>query len=267
MSSESPGLDAQVLLAHILNKPRAWVLAHPESFLSPAQESSFQRALARLESGEPLPYILGHWEFFGLDFVINPAVLIPRPETEQLVEHALKWLASHPQKRHAIDIGTGSGCIAVALASQVADLHLLAVDISLSALQVARENISRHQLAQRIVLAQTDLIMGIHPTRNRRFDLVTANLPYIPETTLASLHPLRYEPRIALAGGAAGTDLIERLVRDIHLLIAPDGLLLLEIEATIGAAVQQLIQAFLPGAVVQVLSDLAGHNRLVVVQT
>lgn len=263
--SGSAGLDAQVLLAHILGKPRAWVLTHPATPLTAEHAGQFLPALARLETGEPLPYILGRWEFFGLNFIVSPAVLIPRPETELLVEYALEWLVNHPLRRRAIDIGTGSGCIAVALASRMPDLHILAVDISLPALQVARENISHHQLAQRIALAQTDLLAGIQPRRLDRFDLIVANLPYIPEATLASLQALHYEPRIALNGGAAGTDLMERLLREIPRVITRGGLLLLEIEATIGPAIIRLIQTHLPGTNPKVLPDLAGYDRLVVV--
>jgi len=264
--SESAGLDVQVLLAHILGKSRTWILAHPEYPLTAKQEIDFLQVLARLEAGEPLPYLLGHWEFFGLDFTVNPAVLIPRPETELLVEHALDWLTKHPKRRKALEVGTGSGCIAVALASRVPDLHLLAVDISMPALRVARENLSRHQLGERITLAQTDLLGGIRPNPQDRFDLVAANLPYIPDTALALLPALRYEPRIALSGGAGGTALVERLLKDIPEVIAPGGLLLLEIEATIGAAVQELVESRLPGCMALVLPDLSGHDRLVIAQ-
>ena len=114
--SESYALDSQVLLAHILNKPRTWVLAHPEAQLSHPQQNKLNAALAQLESNIPLPYVLGHWEFFGLDFKISPATLIPRPETELLIEHALDWLGAHPGARQAADVGTGSGCIAITLA-------------------------------------------------------------------------------------------------------------------------------------------------------
>ena len=265
--SESAGLDAQVLLAHILGKPRAWVLAHPEATLSSDQEDRFQQSLARLEAGEPLPYLLEHWEFFGLDFIVNPAVLIPRPETEQLVEHALSWLEKRPLRRRAVDVGTGSGCIAVALASRVPDLHVLGVDISMPALRVASENIKRHLLAERIFLLQADLLAPIFPHPKNRFDLIAANLPYIPKPALDSLPELRFEPELALYGGFTGTELIERLLKEIPHVISPGGLLLLEIEATIGGAVENLIQELLPGATVQVFPDFAGHDRLVAVET
>lgn len=267
LCSESAGLDAQVLLAHILGKSRAWVMAHPEITLASDQEEMFQHSLARLRAGEPLPYLLGHWEFFGLDFTVNPAVLIPRPETEQLVEHALDWLVEHPNRRQAVDVGTGSGCIAVALASRVPDLHILGVDVSMPALRVAWENIHRYQMAERICLLQADLLTPILPHPNNRFDLIAANLPYIPERTLDSLDDLRFEPELALYGGVTGTELIERLLKQIPHVISPGGLLLLEIEATIGRKVQDTILELLPEVAVRVLPDYAGHDRLVVVET
>src|SRR5512145_1140226 len=112
-----PRLEAQLILAHVLEKPRAWVIAHPEASLSPGQESALQDALRRLAEGVPLPYILGHWEFYGMEFDISSDVLIPRPETELLVQAALTWLDTHPQAASAVDVGTGSGCIAVAVAA------------------------------------------------------------------------------------------------------------------------------------------------------
>ncbi len=138
--SETPALDAQVLLAHLSGKNRAWLLAHPEATLSQGQQAALTVAVARLQSGEPLPYILGHWEFYGLDFTINADTLIPRPETELLVEQALAWLRARPGLRTAADIGTGSGCIAVSLAAHIPDLQITATDISTAALKIAQGN-------------------------------------------------------------------------------------------------------------------------------
>src|SRR5512143_2162838 len=138
--SESPQLDAQVLLAYVLDKPRTWVLAHPDSAPEPEAALKLEPMLRRLEQGEPLPYVLGHQEFFGLDFELTPDVLIPRPETELLVEKALAWLEAAPERRTVADVGTGSGCIAVSLATRLPDLHVLATDISMAALRVARRN-------------------------------------------------------------------------------------------------------------------------------
>lgn len=265
--SETASLDAQVLLSHIVDKPRAWVVAHPDERLTAEQFEHLQRVLERLKSGEPLPYILGHWEFYGMDFSVTPAVLIPRPETEILVEYALSWLANHPARRSAADIGTGSGCIAVSLASCIPDLRVIAIDISLPALLIARQNVTRYQLLDRILLAQIDLLKGMQPPPHRRFDLICANLPYIPQGTLSNLPRLRWEPQTALGAGSTGSELIQRMLLDIPNVISPGGLLLLEIEASLGTTVQSQVQAILPGATVRVLPDLAGHDRLVVAQT
>ena len=124
--SDTPVLDSQVLLAHTLGKPRSWVMAHPEARLLPAQSQTLHEMANRLVGGEPLPYVIGHWEFYGLDFKVTPAVLIPRPETELLVEQAIKWLRAHPHRRWAADVGTGSGCLAISLAVNVADLNVVA---------------------------------------------------------------------------------------------------------------------------------------------
>ena len=136
-------LDAQVLFAHIIQKPRAWVLAHPELTLSPAQDESLQKALAQLKERIPLPYVIGHWEFFRLDFIISPDVLIPRPETEELVERALSWLRAN-SGRHLLDVGTGCGCIPISIARNAPDLNLVGVDISPSVLDIARQNAAKH---------------------------------------------------------------------------------------------------------------------------
>jgi len=141
LPGDTPDLDTQVLLAHLTGKPRTWLAAHPESPLSDPQLAAVEEAVSRLEAGEPLPYILGHWEFFSLDFEVTPDVLIPRPETELLVEQAIMWLQSQPVTAQsflrAADVGTGSGCISVALAHHVPDLRVLATDLSLAALEVA----------------------------------------------------------------------------------------------------------------------------------
>lgn len=261
--SETAALDAQVLLAHILDKPRAWVLAHPEAPLSPEQAEDLARALARLENGEPLPYILGHWEFFGLDFRVTPAALIPRPETELLVERALEWLRQHPERRLAADVGAGTGCIAVALAMHVPDLRLLVCDRSLEALRVAQENIRRHRVQERAFCLQADLL----PALGRKIDLICANLPYIPSATLRTLSVARWEPTLALDGGPDGLSLIGRLLELAPLALAPGGLALLEIEATQGTAALQLARTAFPAAQVELFPDLAGRDRLISIQT
>jgi release factor glutamine methyltransferase len=291
--TETPGLDAQVLLAFILDKPRPWVMAHPEANLSQLQSQALESALERLEHGEPLPYVLGHWEFFGLDFIVTSDVLIPRPETELLVELALDWLREHPNRRRAVDVGTGSGCIAISLAANIPDLRLLAVDISRPALRVARLNAERHTVADRVFCLQSDLLSAL----NGPFDLICANLPYVPfgyhfEARKTVKSPGRqpqepaeqgiarftridmnentwipHEPHQALYAGPEGLSLIRRLVQDAPCCLAPGGVLLMEIEASQGKTVNDLLQQGLPTAQVKTFPDLAGHDRVVFIHT
>lgn len=260
--SETAGLDAQVLLSHVLGKRRSWALAHPEAALTRQQVDELNEKLDRLAQGEPLPYVLGEWEFYGLNLHLTPAVLIPRPETEMLVEQALEWLQANPERRRAADVGAGSGCIAIALAQRICDLHLLASDLSADALQVASQNARRYKLDRRIHFVQADLLPGVR----RPFDLICANLPYIPTGTLQTLTVARWEPSLALDGGPDGLRLIERLLDQIPARLAPGGLILLEIEAGQGQAVETLLRARFPTSEIGILPDLAGRDRLARIQ-
>ncbi len=215
--------------------------------------------LCRVPLGEPLPYLIGRWEFYGLELVVTPAVLIPRPETELLVEQALDWLNAYPLQRRAADVGVGSGAISAALLTRVPDLHVTAVDASFPALQVARANLAAHDVLPRCTLLQSDLLMACRGP----VDLICANLPYIPTATLAALEVAHNEPSLALDGGADGLRLIERLLSDAPRLMAPGGLLLLEIEATQGESAPALARDYFPGAAVDLHLDLAGLPRLV----
>ncbi len=260
--SDNPGLEAQLLLAHVLKQPRAQVLAHLDQELSGAQAVLLAEMLARLEGGVPLAYILGEAEFYGISFTVNPAVLIPRPETELLVEEAYAWLRDHPDRRMAADVGTGSGCIAAVLAARVPDLRLLAVDRSRAALDTARGNFARLGLADRVLLTQSDLLSCC----GAALDLVCANLPYIPSGTLHGLAVALHEPALALDGGADGLALIARLLRDAPRWTAPGGMLLLEIEAGQGESAPELARQSFAAAEIEVKLDLAGHPRLLKIQ-
>ena len=257
--SETAWLDARTLISHLLGKPHAWVLAHPEQELTADQAHQLEATLERLAGGEPLPYILGHWEFFGLDFSITPDVLIPRPETELLVEEALAWLQAHPGRRKAVDAGTGSGCIAIAVAKLMPDVTVIACDVSEQALRVARRNAVQHGVASRVSFIRSDLLSAMRG----QVDLICANLPYIPTSKLQELEVARHEPPLALDGGWDGVELIERLVSQVGMLLASGGLLLLEIEATVGGDVIPLVASAFPQAKVELLPDLAGLDRLI----
>jgi release factor glutamine methyltransferase len=260
--SDTPGLDAQSLLAHHLDRPRTWVLAHPEVELQPRQLDRLEAGLQALEAGQPLPYLLGHREFYGLDFLVTPATLIPRPETELLVETALAEISS-ARELWVADVGTGSGCIAVSLAVHAPRARLVACDLSQAALQVAGANARRHAVGERVWLVQADLLPPVGPP----FDLVCANLPYIPSDEMERLAVSRVEPRLALDGGPDGLSAIRRLLRQCRGRVAPGARLLLEIEAGQGAAALALGQAAFPQARAAVKPDLAGRDRLLVVET
>lgn len=257
-SSEHPLSEAQALLGSVLGRSRSWIIAHPETRLSSEQQDRLDRLLARLLTGEPLPYLLGRWEFFGLEFTIGPTVLIPRPETERLVEEAVAWLERQPACRRSADVGTGSGCIAVSLAYTVRDLAVTATERSPEALEIARRNVAVYGLQDRITLVETDLLAGL----SGAFDLVCANLPYIPSAKLAHLDVARREPVQALDGGPEGLDLIERLLADLPGKLVRGGLALFEIEAGQGESAPMLARRFFPNAQVEVLEDLAGLPRV-----
>ena len=271
--SDIPALDASVLLAHITDKPRTWVLAHTELTLTPDQQTALDDSITRLQCGEPLPYVLGKWEFFGMEFEVTPDVLIPRPETERLVEKAISWLRQNPTRRNIVDVGTGSGAIAIALAANFSDAKILATDISPEALKVAKRNVEKHSAANRIDFINCDLLPDLKASeaivdiRPLRFDLICANLPYIPTDTLHNLPIFNREPTLALDGGKGGLDQIQRLMKSAPEYLAPNAMMLLEIEATLGRQAIELAEQHFPEADVQLHQDLAGCDRLLEIQT
>jgi release factor glutamine methyltransferase len=262
--SDTPALDASVLIAHILNKPRTWVVTHTELKLTTKQQKELDDSLARLEAGESFPYVLGHWEFFGLEFDLTPDVLIPRPETELLVEKAIAWLQKSPRRRTVADVGTGSGAIAVAIAANIPDVRVLATDISHQALLVARQNAVKFRVASRIDFVQCDLLpQHTDPlSTERHFDLICANLPYIPTETLHKLPIFGHEPTLALDGGPDGLDPIRRLLEIGPEWLAPNGMILLEIDATRGIQALNLACDLFSEATIHLHQDLTGRDRL-----
>jgi release factor glutamine methyltransferase len=258
--SESPNLEAQVIAAHILQKPRSWLITHDDQILESQQQNELELTLARLLKGEPLPYILGKQEFFGLEFSVNPSVLIPRPETERLIELTLDWLSVHPEARHGMDIGTGSGCIAITLCKQQPDLQITAVDISAEALLIAQENAARHQVTQQMNFLQADLLPSSMPTP----DFLCANLPYIPEGRLADLPVARHEPTLALAGGEDGFGLISRLLT----LLSPYAIpfMIFEMDDTHAPLALSAAKAAFPKAQISIQPDLTERDRFLVIE-
>jgi release factor glutamine methyltransferase len=257
--TELQEFDSQLLLAHVMEHPRTWLLAHLDEPLTAPQLDSAKRTFNQFQAGTPLPYILGHWEFYGLDFEITEDVLIPRPETELLVEKAIEWIKNNPDKKMIADIGTGSGVIAITLASHFPDVTIIATDISPSALAVARHNAQKFHVHHQIEFIECDLM----PDNSLlSFDLICANLPYIPTKTLQQLPIYGREPTLALDGGADGLDLYRRLLKLAKKSLSANGMLLLEIEATQGIQAFNIAYDSFDQSTIHLHQDLAGHDRL-----
>ncbi len=260
-NSETPVLDAQVLSSYILQCDKLYLYAHPEQLLTQAQKDLYEKVKQALSNQVPLPYIIGEWEFYGNSFKVTPDTLIPRPETEELVEHALAWLSKNPQAKQVIDVGTGSGCIAISLALSKPELTIHAVDVSEAALNVAQENANRHDVSDRIQFRQQDLLQNDPYT----YDMIVANLPYIPTETLKELEVAQYEPWLALDGGASGLVLIEKLLQQSKQKIAKNFYIILEFEYRHGEMAQNLAHRYYPEAQTTILKDLSSNDRFVVI--
>ncbi len=258
----SARLEAEILLAHTLKISRALLLARLGDAIDDADAAQFAGMIARRAQGEPIAYIVGHQEFYGLDFLVDRRVLIPRHETEHVVElalHALKKIA-HAEPMIA-DVGTGSGAIALALAHETAHTKIFATDISPDALAVAQMNAARLHLSERVEFRNTDLLDGI----TTPLDIITANLPYIPLERWERLpREIRaYEPRGATLAGLDGLSVIRRLLQQIPLHAAHACFVFLEISEEQGEAARDLVQAMLPRARVTVHRDLEQLDRVV----
>lgn len=248
--------DAELLLLHTLALPRTILYIDPHRSLDPAQHSAFTAAIVRRLAHEPIQYITATQEFFGLALRVTPATLVPRPETELLVEAALARLPKDRSLRLA-DIGTGSGAIAIALATHLPLAEILALDLSPAALAIARENAQTHQVANRIHFHQADLLTQ----QPGPFDAILANLPYIPDTDRATLHPQvrDHEPATALFAGPDGLDLYRRLIPQAAPALAPRGLLALEFGFGQQATLAHLLTGWRD---LKFLDDLQGIPRV-----
>jgi len=261
----SPRMNAELLLRHILGCDRAYLFAHPERQLTEDEQSRYAAALAERSRGLPAQYITGHQEFWGMDLIVTPAVLIPRPETEHIIEAVLELVKSgvgavhSPERELRIaDVGTGSGCIAIALAKELPKAEIHATDISSAALEVARANAARHQLNARIHFHHADLLAGLTPP----FDIIVSNPPYVGESEedQVQLEVRKFEPHSAIFGGPTGSEIIARLVPQARNLLRPEGWLILEISGTIVDRVRELLHEW-PD--VDVLRDLQSIPRVV----
>ena len=267
-------MNAELLLMFTLGCDRAYLFAHPERKLSVDEQSRYDAALAERSRGVPAQYITGHQEFWGMDLIVGPGVLIPRPETEHVVESVLGVVssghsaqtsgASTPEVRgpkpevRIVDIGTGSGCIALALAKELPRAEIHATEISPAALEIARANAARHQLERRIRFHQTDLLEGL----GANFDIVVSNPPYVGESEEDSvqLEVRKFEPRTAVFAGPVGTEVIARLIPQAHAALRPGGWLIMEISGTIVDRVRELLNGW---EEVRTIEDLQSIPRVV----
>jgi release factor glutamine methyltransferase len=256
-------LDAEILVAHVLHSSRERLHSHPERLLTASQRQRLTRLTTRRAARVPVPYLVGEREFYGHTLKVTPAVLIPRPSSELLVELAIDWLQGHPHARRVIDLGTGSGAVAIAVAKAVPQVRIEARDVSARALRVAAENVASYRLSRRITTVKGDLLRGAGPA-----DLILANLPYIPEA-LRRVRPkeLEYEPALALDGGKDGLTLIRTALAQAPAAVKPGGLVLFECDPAQTRRIVRLAQGHWPSAQVSVHKDMAGLDRVVRIQS
>ena len=257
----SPRMNAEVLLMFVLGVNRAYLYAHPERELAADEQTRYDNVLAQRSTGMPSQYITGHQEFWGLDFVVSPAVLIPRPETEHLVETVLELArgVAHPR---LVDVGTGSGCIALALAHELKDAEVFAVDISAEALEIAQANAVRLQLDGRVRFLQSNVLEALAAFRD--FDFVVSNPPYVGfgEADKVQRSVRDFEPQVAVFAGEQGLNVIEPLVEQAHGALKPGAWLAMEIGYSMRDAVVNLLRPTMWDEV-RVVPDLQGIPRVI----
>lgn len=262
---DSPRLDAEVLLRHLLGVDRTGLFLRLPDTASEDVTASFDALIARRLAGESVAYIVGRREFMGLPFIVDPGVLVPRPETELLVEWALEWLGNHPDSA-VIDVGTGSGAIALSIAAMLqasSRAMVIASDPSIEALRVAirnRQALSDRGIVEKVVFVQQSLLTET----TGEVDLVLANLPYLTPVQIAENPDLAVEPRLALDGGDDGLDLVRDLIADLPRILASGGAAGFELDPSQTETVSRLLSAQFPNARVRTIADLAGHPRHVV---
>jgi release factor glutamine methyltransferase len=251
------------LLAHVLGRDRSFLIAHADEAVTEKEFRSFQFLIERRAGGEPMQYITGHQEFFKLDFEVGPAVLIPRPETELIVEAALEILRDEPEPR-IVDVGTGSGCLVISLLHQLSAARGLATDVSVPALQVAQRNAQRHGVNDRLALVGSDCFSGLRADGS--VDLMVSNPPYVSDEEMNGLQrEVRYEPAAALAGGPDGLSVIQRLLLGARPFLHSGGHFVFEIGFGQSEAMEQLIDRHV-WKLIEIRKDLQGIPRTFVLQ-
>jgi release factor glutamine methyltransferase len=268
----SDTLAAELLLMHALGRDRTWLYSYPETLLEPAATEKYFALIARRAAGEPTQYLTGKQEFWGLEFEVSPAVLIPRPETEHVIEVALERLRARGIEidvrdgapLRIADVGIGSACIAVALARELPHAEIFATDISTAALEVAGRNAARHGVSDRIRFTNCDLLSGV-ASGETQFDLIVSNPPYVARDDAGQLQRevREHEPDEALFGGPTGVEIYSRLIEEAGSLLRSGGILVLELGYSSAAHVQELLKAELGWTRVKITNDLAGIPRVI----
>jgi release factor glutamine methyltransferase len=255
---EDAALEAELLLRYTLKINRAQLYTEPDSELKQRHTDTYKTFIKRRIKGEPSAYITGHREFFGLDFYVDKRVLIPRPETELLVEQAITR-AKNYQKPVIVDVGTGSGAIAVSVAKNIPNAEIYATDISKAALKAASRNCRKHEVEDRVKPVQGDLLEPAPVL----VDIIIANLPYVVTEEVVKMNTTGFEPRLALDGGTDGMDTITRLCQQARERLCPGGCMMLEIGMGQSKRVSDILREIYPAAKIEILVDLSGIDRVV----
>jgi len=260
---DAPRLCAEMLMSHVLGKQRIELYTEFDSVVPPAQLAQLRALVKRAGDHEPVAYLVGKTEFYSLELNIRQGCLIPRPETEMLVQHGIEFLRAREGQQTVLDVCTGSGCIAAAIAHNVKDAQVTATDLSQDALTIATENIAKHKLTERVTFCQGDLLT---PVTSGPFDLIVSNPPYVSETDYADLdkNVRDYEPREALLAGPKGLDIYERLLSQIEPFLKPDAALMLEIGYQQGPDITAMLEASGLFSTIQLHKDHQTHDRLAV---
>lgn len=263
-------LDAELIIAHVLEKNRAYVLAHGDAMVSPADLKNIVRMVEKRAQRMPLAYILGRKEFYGTDFVVNKYTLIPRPETELLVQSVVDYCAEHPEKQSLVELGIGSGCVILSIVKKCPQLkYVMALEFVKRAIEVAKKNAEHMGLMERITFKRSNMWQQL--TKEHQYDIVVANLPYLSAAELAAARAdcpeLAYEPQIALLGGTDGLLFFEKLFQRVHRHLRPLGAIFLEIGALQADAVSALAQKYLSDGKIEVVKDDCARDRVLTIQT
>jgi len=261
---EAPALDVEVILMHLIKKPKTYLHSHLEKKLTAFQIKKFNSLISKRQRGTPVAYLTNHKEFYGLDFFITKDVLIPRPETELLIEQIIKTARQlHKETNESLiiaDIGTGSGNMAITLAKYLPFAKLIATDISAEAIKVAKKNARQHKVLKRITFKKGDLLK---PLKKSKPNIIVANLPYLTKDELVNV---RHEPKQALHGGKMGLELIQKLLSQTPKILARQGVILLEISPTQVKAVDYFVEQHLPDKKINIAKDLTDRERVIKIQ-